>query len=94
MRKLMKGMALSGMLFVTAMAWAQGADASKQAPAKPQEAAKQPAPPPPPELKLKIGDVAPDFTLLDNNLNPVSLHDFRGKKNVLIGFYVFAFTGG
>ena len=32
---------------------------------------------------LKVGDKAPDFTLKDNNGNPVSLSDFRGKKVVL-----------
>jgi peroxiredoxin len=24
----------------------------------------------------------------------VSLHDYKGKKNVVLAFYVFAFTGG
>jgi hypothetical protein len=24
----------------------------------------------------------------------MSLHEFRGKKNVMVGFYIFAFTGG
>ena len=47
---------------------------------------------PPP--KVKVGDVAPDFTLEDQNGNKVSLHDFRGKKNVALAFYIFAFTGG
>lgn len=28
---------------------------------------------------LKVGDPAPDVTLLDNELNPVSLNDFKGK---------------
>ena len=32
---------------------------------------------------LKIGDLAPDFTLSDKNGNQVSLSDFRGKKVVL-----------
>ena len=32
---------------------------------------------------LKIGDLAPDFTLGDKNGNQVSLSDFRGKKVVL-----------
>jgi peroxiredoxin len=41
-----------------------------------------------------VGDTAPDFTLLDTNRKPVSLHDFKGKKNVALAFYVFAFTGG
>jgi len=27
-------------------------------------------------------------------LKDVSLHDFRGKKNVVLAFYIFAFTGG
>jgi len=55
----------------------------------------KPAPPPP--MKIKVGDVAPDFTLLvfdGKELKKVSLHDYRGKKNVALAFYVFAFTGG
>jgi len=47
-----------------------------------------------PEPKIKVGDMAPDFTLQDQNGNKVSLHDFRGKKNVALAFYIFAFTGG
>ena len=46
---------------------------------------------------LKVGSVAPDFTLQyfdGNDLKKLSLHEFRGKKNVMIGFYIFAFTGG
>lgn len=46
---------------------------------------------------LKVGDVAPDFTLdyfTGNDLKKMSLHDFKGKKNVMVGFYIFAFTGG
>jgi cytochrome oxidase Cu insertion factor (SCO1/SenC/PrrC family) len=43
---------------------------------------------------LKVGDVAPDFTLLDNHWKPVHLSDFRGKKNVVLAFYVLAFTEG
>ena len=48
----------------------------------------------PPEPTVKVGDEAPDFTLLDQNRKPVSLHDFRGKKTVALAFYIFAFTGG
>ena len=48
----------------------------------------------PPEPTIKVGDEAPDFTLLDQNRKPVSLRDFRGKKTVALAFYVFAFTGG
>ena len=48
--------------------------------------------PPPPTIK--VGDMAPDFTLTDQNGNKVSLHDFKGKKNVALAFYIVAFTGG
>ncbi len=43
---------------------------------------------------LKVGDKAPDFTLPDQNGNKVSLSQFLGKKNVVLAFYVLAFTGG
>lgn len=43
---------------------------------------------------LKVGDKAPDFTLPDQNGNKVSLNQFQGKKNVVLAFYVLAFTGG
>ena len=46
------------------------------------------------DLKLKVGDPAPDFTLRDTSMKQVSLHDFKGKKNVALAFYIFAFTGG
>jgi len=47
-----------------------------------------------PVTTLKVGDKAPDFTLNDTTGNPVKLSDFRGKKNVVLAFYVLAFTGG
>jgi len=34
-------------------------------------------------MSLKQGDKAPDFTVNDQNGNPVSLSDFKGKKVVL-----------
>lgn len=43
---------------------------------------------------LKVGDMAPDFTLPDNAGHQVKLSEFRGKKNVILAFYVLAFTGG
>ncbi len=55
-------------------------------------AADKPAETPPPTIK--VGDMAPDFTLTDQNGNKVSLKDFKGKKNVALAFYIFAFTGG
>lgn len=53
-----------------------------------------PAPTPAPYDKLKIGDMAPDFTLPDLTGKQVKLSEFRGKNNVVLAFYVFAFTGG
>ena len=50
---------------------------------------------PPPALK--IGDMAPDFKMQffdGHDLKDVSLQDYRGKKNVVLAFYIFAFTGG
>jgi cytochrome oxidase Cu insertion factor (SCO1/SenC/PrrC family) len=41
---------------------------------------------------LGPGDKAPDFTLLSNDWKEVRLSDFRGKKNVVLVFYVLAFT--
>lgn len=49
---------------------------------------------PAPYTALKVGDVAPDFELNDTTGNKVKLSDFRGKKNVVLAFYVLAFTGG
>jgi peroxiredoxin len=46
------------------------------------------------KTSLKAGDVAPDFTLLGNDWKKVKLSDYRGKKNVILAFYVLAFTGG
>jgi len=46
------------------------------------------------KTNLKVGDVAPDFTLLGDDWKPVKLSDYRGKKNVILAFYVLAFTGG
>jgi peroxiredoxin len=57
----------------------------------------QEAKPAPEPLKIKVGDMAPDFTLLEydgTGVKAVSLHDFKGKKQVALAFFVFAFTGG
>jgi len=45
----------------------------------------------------KVGDIAPDFKLSyfdGNDLKDVTLSQYRGKKNVVLAFYIFAFTGG
>ena len=44
-------------------------------------------------MTVEVGAQAPDFTLPDYNKEKVSLADFRGKKNVLLVFYPFAFSG-
>jgi peroxiredoxin Q/BCP len=43
---------------------------------------------------LKAGEMAPDFTLIDNHWKQIHLSDYRGKKNVVLAFYVLAFTEG
>jgi peroxiredoxin Q/BCP len=42
----------------------------------------------------KIGNLAPAFTLLDQDGNKVSLKDFRDAKNVVLYFYPRAMTPG
>ena len=43
---------------------------------------------------LKVGDAAPDFTLPTDQRGSMTLSSFKGKKNVILAFYVLAFTGG
>ena len=52
------------------------------------------AAPAPPPMTLKVGDMAPDFTLPSTAGGTVKLSDFRGKNNVVLAFFVLAFTGG
>jgi cytochrome oxidase Cu insertion factor (SCO1/SenC/PrrC family) len=56
-----------------------------------QQTAPQPAPP---KTHLKVGEPAPEISLTDTNGKPVKLSDYKGKKNVVLAFYVLAFTGG
>jgi peroxiredoxin len=42
-------------------------------------------------MKIKVGDVAPDFTLECHLDKEVTLSDFRGKTTVLV-FFPLAFT--
>ena len=41
-----------------------------------------------------VGQPAPDFNLVDHNRRQVILSQFRGKKNVVLSFFVLAFTDG
>ncbi len=45
-------------------------------------------------MALKAGDLAPQFSMRDANRNAVSLSDFKGKKTVVLAFYILAFTPG
>lgn len=45
----------------------------------------------------KVGDMAPNFKMSyfdGKDLKEVTLDQYRGKKQVVLAFYVFAFTGG
>jgi cytochrome oxidase Cu insertion factor (SCO1/SenC/PrrC family) len=53
-----------------------------------------PTQPAAPQTQLKVGDRAPDFELTDTEGQKVRLSDYRGKRNVVLAFYVLAFTGG
>jgi peroxiredoxin len=43
-------------------------------------------------MALKVGDVAPDFELPASGNHTIKLSEYRGKKNVLLAFYPFAFS--
>jgi cytochrome oxidase Cu insertion factor (SCO1/SenC/PrrC family) len=80
-----KIMVLLLLLVMSASAFAQ------QTPQQPAQPAKPPAAP---KTHLKVGDPAPDFTMSGTDGKTYKLSDFKGKKNVVLAFYVLAFTGG
>jgi len=41
---------------------------------------------------IGVGDIAPDFESEDQNGKKVKLSQYRGKKNVLLAFFPFAFS--
>ena len=44
-------------------------------------------------MALDVGQPAPDFALRNQHGQTVSLADFRGRKNVVVLFYPWAFSG-
>lgn len=44
-------------------------------------------------MTIEIGTTAPDFALPDQHGRTVRLSDLRGKRNVVVVFYPFSFTG-
>jgi len=48
----------------------------------------------PPDLSPKVGEVAPDFSLIDVSGNPVRLSDYKGNQNVVLIFYTDYREGG
>ena len=45
-------------------------------------------------VPVKVGDVAPNFTLSGTMGGKVTLADFKGKNPVVLAFFPAAFTGG
>lgn len=41
------------------------------------------------QKEIEVGDLAPDFSLKDQDGNLVALSSFRDKKNVVLAFYPF-----
>jgi mycoredoxin-dependent peroxiredoxin len=44
-------------------------------------------------MPVAVGATAPEFTLKNQDQQDVSLSDFRGRKNVLVVFFPFVFSG-
>jgi len=44
-------------------------------------------------MTLTIGQAAPDFELVNQHGEKISLSSFKGEKNVVVLFYPFAFSG-
>ena len=88
--------------FVLVLMAAVIAAAQSQSQTQPQTPASAPAKVTPqvPHTSLKVGQPAPDFNLASTIAGPdgrslrYKLSDFKSKKNVVLAFYVLAFTGG
>jgi cytochrome oxidase Cu insertion factor (SCO1/SenC/PrrC family) len=62
--------------------------AGGETPAPPARAPAEPA------VELKVGSKAPDFSLPDQSGQLQRLSSFRGKKSVVLAFYVMDATSG
>ena len=104
-----KVLCLAFLLTAASIAAAQGVPPASPPPTPPAalppagvapQAPSRNAPPAVPHTSLKVGDLAPDFNLpstivgADGKTVRYKLSDFKGKKNVVLAFYVLAFTGG
>src|SRR5688500_20207760 len=47
-----------------------------------------------PAVELKVGDMAPDFTLQGSDGKTYTLADYRGKQGVVLAWFPKAFTAG
>ena len=45
-------------------------------------------------MAAEVGRPAPEFNLLNQDGQQVSLGQFRGQKSVVLSFHIFDFTGG
>jgi cytochrome oxidase Cu insertion factor (SCO1/SenC/PrrC family) len=78
--KLLGAFLIAGLLGIASVAPAEAQNKSPEAASMP-----------------RVGEIAPDFTLKyfdGKDLKEVSLAQYRGKKNVVLAFFIFAFTGG
>ena len=62
--------------------------------AQPAQPAQPAVKPPAIKTHLKVGDKAPDFTLVGVDGKTIQLKKLKGKTNVVLAFYPKAFTGG
>ena len=45
-------------------------------------------------MPAEVGQSAPEFSLLSQSGDRVSLSQYKGQKNVVLSFHVYDFTGG
>jgi cytochrome oxidase Cu insertion factor (SCO1/SenC/PrrC family) len=87
---MLKTLASALLLIIVQVAAVAQQPAASPAASPAQTPAAQPVPP---KTHLKVGQPAPDFKLTNTEGKEVNLQDFKGK-NVVLAFYVLAFTGG